>query len=76
MFVYENILSHVLNKYSSINLNEKTDNILYIFTSHFLSDCKHKFSNYSVMEYIRFKYYILKNFIFHPSTSRECKYMK
>ena len=73
MFVYENIISHVLNKYSNIKMNCQTDSILYIFTNHFLSHTNIFVSNNNIMEYIRFKYYILKNFIFNSSTSPECK---
>ena len=73
MFVYENIISHVLNKYSNIKMNCQTDSILYIFTNHILSHTNIFVSNNNIMEYIRFKYYILKNFIFNSSTSPECK---
>ena len=72
MFVYESILSYVLDKHSNTNSNEQ-NNILYIFMSHFLSHSKMNIENYHMTEYIRFKYYILKNFIFNPSTSREDK---
>ena len=72
MFVYENILFHVLNKYY-INNSKQNNNILYLFSCHFLSHSKMNIHNYSTIEYIQFKYYILKNFIFNPSTSCEDK---
>lgn len=72
MSVYKSILSYVLDKHSSSNSNEQ-NNILSIFTSHFLCHSKININNYNMTEYIHFKYYMLKNFIFNPSTSCEDK---
>lgn len=74
MFVYEKIFSYVLDKYSTTNSNHYNDNnIVYILSCHLLSHSKMNLDDYNIIKYIHYKYYILKNFIFNPSTSHEDK---
>ena len=69
MFVYETILSHMLNKKSILNTG-RVNHIIDLFSSHFLSTVP-KTSNqyYEVGKYIQFKYFIFKNFILNPLAS-------
>ena len=73
MFVYESILSHVLNKKSRLN-TDHVNNIIHLFSCHFLSTIPKTSNQYSeASKYIQFKYFIFKNFILNPFTSNNEK---